>query len=278
MKLPFVIKINIVSIWKFIRWFRRKILRKKIQKRNFGYVPDHFDSRDTYYRLRNKIKDLPESTEKKNINMFPVRYDQGQIGSCIGNGCVAAFRRTLHVNKQPDYPPSRLFAYYIARTDENKKEDSGASIRDAFKAINNFGICDEKYCPYSVVKFADKPSPAAFIDATQHQSIKYERIYPSAKDLIKDALNNSFCVVFGIVLHESFMSDKVKRTGIIPNPSCWEEEIGGHCMTIFDYEKDGVWVLNSWGDQWGIEGICFIPWEYLLSKHASDFWIFYTTE
>jgi C1A family cysteine protease len=278
MKLPFVIKVNIIGLWKAIRWFRRNILRKKVQKRNFGYIQDHFDNRDIYYRLRTKIRDLPESTEKKNINQFPYRYDQGPIGSCVGNGTVAGFRRTLQLNKQPDFSPSRLFAYYIARTDDNKEEDSGASIRDAFKAINNYGICDEQFWPYLTNRFSIKPSKAAWLDATLHQSVKYERIYPVAKDLIMDALNNGYCIVFGIILHESFMSDKVEKTGIVPNPCLWEEEVGGHCMTMFDYDKDGVWVLNSWGETWGVGGICLLPWEYVLSKHTSDLWVYYEVE
>jgi C1A family cysteine protease len=184
----------------------------------------------------------------------------------------------LQFNKQPDFEPSRLFAYYIARTDDNKEEDSGASIRDAFKAINNYGICDEKYWPYFATRFAVKPPKPAWIDATSHQSVKYERIYPVAKDLIMDALNNGYAIVFGIILHESFMSEKAAKTGMIPNPCLWEEEIGGHCMTMFDYNKDGVFVLNSWGETWGDGGVCLIPWEYVLSKHTSDCWVFYETE
>jgi len=278
MKLPFVIKVNLVSLWKAIRWIRKNLLRKNIEKRNFGYIQDHFDNRDVYYRLKIKPINLPESTEKKNISQFPWRYDQGPIGSCVGNGAATGYRRNLQRNRMPDYFPSRLFAYYIARSDENKQIDSGAMIRDAFKAINKYGICHESIWPYITEKFAEEPPLFAWTDALNHQSISYERIFPHDKIFMMDALNQGYCIVFGIVLHESFMSEKVAQTGIVKNPKCWEEEIGGHCMTIFDYDKDGVWVLNSWGDDWGQNGTCHIAWEYILSKHASDFWVFYTVE
>lgn len=275
MKLPFIIKVNFVSV---IRLFRKYILRRKIQKRNFGYIQDHFDDRDVYYRLRTKIKNLPESTNKRNINAFPYRYDQKSLGSCVGNGTAAGFRRSLQTNRLPDMNPSRLFAYYIARTDENKDIDSGACIRDCFKAVNNYGLCHETVWPYITERFAQPPPKNAWEDALNHQSIVYERIYPIAKNLIMDALNNGYSIVFGIILHDSFMSEKVARTGIVTNPRCWEEEIGGHCMLMTDYDRDGVWVLNSWGENWGQGGICHIAWDYILSGHASDFWTFHAVE
>lgn len=253
-----------------------KLFRKRPPKKNYGFIPDKPDKRDFVYKIR-KPKLAPETTDRKNINDFPWRYDQGPLGSCVGNGVVEAFRRVLQVNNQPDFDLSRLFAYYIART--NKNEDTGASIRDAFKAINQLGICGEALWPYLIDKFAAEPSKEAYTEAMFHQSIRYESL-PQSKEYIMDAIYNGFPVVYGKAVYESFESSTVARTGIVPVPRrCKESLLGWHCMVAFDYDKSGTWEPNSWGRSWGLNGICHIPWEYILNRRlCRDFWVFYLTE
>lgn len=273
MKLPFNLTINFVTLWKL---FRKYVLRKKSkQTRNFGLIPDVKDDRDRVYRIKS-YGAVPSSTKRWNTIQFQWRYNQLNIGSCVGHGVSAAFRRILQHNNQSDFDPSRLFAYYIARRDKNN--DTGASIRDAFKAINIFGLCSEELWPYIPADYAKVPSGKAFDDASLHQSIEYESVRLT-KMSIMDALYNGHPVVFGLTLFESFMSDKVAKTGVVPYPKCWEEEVGGHCMAAFDYDEENVIVLNSWGKEWGQNGVCEIPWKYILnSKYAQDFWVFYKTE
>jgi C1A family cysteine protease len=274
MKLPFLIKINFVSV---ISILRNYIFGRRISKKKFGLIRDKWDARDYYYKLRAPGK-YPVSTNRKNISEFTYRYDQRNIGSCVGHGVVEAFRRVLQVNHMPDWNPSRLFAYWIARDD--KDNDTGASIRDAFKAINEYGLCSENSWPYKTELYADKPSEKAFREALEHQAIRYERIYPVTKEAIMDAVSQGFPVVYGKQLYESFMSDRVAKIGIVPAPrTCREKLVGGHCMVIFDYDEFGTIELNSWGDTWGYDGTCVVPWDYVLnSKLTHDFWVLYKTE
>jgi hypothetical protein len=273
-----IFKVNFVAVWRFIR---RYILRKQpTPKQNFGLIRDKPDNRDQIYQVKRKIAALPESTDMKNIKEFPWRYDQSILGSCVGNGVVAAFRRTLQVNNMPDLDGSRLYAYYNAREPEYKNEDSGASIRDGIKGLNAYGLCKEETWPYIIYKFAVKPSHEAFVEGLDHQALTYKRIYPVTKEAIMDAVSRGYPVVYGKLLYESFMTDKVVETGIVPVPGCCEDFVGGHCMVIFDYEKDYTIELNSWGRNWGfLEGVCRVPWQYVLnSKKAFDFWVIYLTE
>jgi hypothetical protein len=278
MKLPkFTFEINFFTL---IKLFRKYILRVKVQKYNFGHKKDTWDPKDIYYKVRKPVEQLPVSTELKNLKAFTWRYDQFNLGACVGHGIVAGFRRSLQVNGQPDFAPSRRFAYYIARPDDEKGVDSGAQIRDGFKAVNKFGLCSEDLWAYIIEKFAECPTKEAFNEALKHKSIVYERIYPVTKEAIMDALFHGFPVVYGMRLFESFMSKEVARTGIVPMPKKWEQEVGSHCKAMFDYDntRNVVNELNSWGPEWGKNGTCDIPWEYILSKYSSDFWVFYKTE
>lgn len=261
---------------KVIRFIKKYLLFRKERKYNLGWVPDKKDDRDITYKVRMPGQ-APSSTYRKNISEFRYRYDQGNLGACVGHGVCEAFRRVIQVNYMPDFEPSRLFAYYIAREDKNN--DTGATIRDAFKAINKTGLCSEQSWRYVPVRFAEKPPQEAFIEAEKHQSIKYERV-PQTKEAIMEVISQGYPIVFGALLYDSFMSKDVAKTGIVPKPSrCFEECHGGHCMAIFDYDEKGCIILNSWSDQWGQAGVCHIPWDYILDKRlCSDMWVLYTVE
>lgn len=243
----------------------------------FGLIPDKKDNRDFIYKTRKMAVDLPETTDKRNIALFPWRYDQEDIGSCVAHGgMVEPYRAILKKNGLPDFAPSPLFGYWIAREDKNN--DTGASIRDAFKAMNVYGLCAEKRWPYMAYKFALTPNSLAFVDALDHQSIMYERIYPVTQNAIMDVLSRGFPVTFGMELYQSFMN--VTKNGIVKRPNRWcDRYLGGHCLLIFDYDKDYVTILNSWGRSWGDDGLCYVPWSYILdSKLARDFWILHDVE
>lgn len=275
MKWP-TIKINIVILWKLWKFFRKYVLGDQVPDRKYKLIRDTFDERDYTYRAR-RYADLPVSTFRKNITEFKNRYDQGNMGSCCAFGVVEAFRRVLQVNQMPDWDGSPLFSYYTLRTDKNR--DCGGQIRDAFKAMNLHGICAEKTWPYLLKMLKDLPSPEAFFEALDHQSITYERIYPATKDAIMDAISQGFPIVYGKDLFSSFESEFTRISGIVEMPKKCESMIGGHCMVIFDYDELGTVELNSWGGDWGHEGTAHFPWEYVLTeKWCNDFWVLYKSE
>ena len=46
-----------------------------------------------------------------------------------------------------------------------------------------------------------------------------------------------------------------------------EKLLGGHTVAVVGFDDNyGFLVRNSWGIDWGIEGHCFIPYEYILIK------------
>lgn len=271
-----VIKINFAAVWRYIK---RNLLRKEPDPpRFFGLIKDTPDERDIIYKVKRITRELPSSTNMANIEQFPYRYNQGEIGSCVGHGVTAAFRRTLQINSMTDFEPSRLFAYYIARKD--KQNDTGATIRDAFKAMNRSGLCSERTWPYVEREFNSQPPEDAFKEAMDHQTIRYERIWPVAKDSIRDVVSSGYPIVYGKMIYESFLGQKASRTGEIPIPDIQKEQFyGGHCMIIFDYDEKGTIELNSWGKSWGQKGLCRVPWEYVLNPDlCQDFWVLYLTE
>jgi C1A family cysteine protease len=81
--------------------------------------------------------------------------------------------------------------------------------------------------------------------------------------------------VFGFSVYESFESEEVAKTGVVPMPPRSERLLGGHAVLAvgYDDESQRFIVRNSWGTGWGMDGYFTMPYAYLTSRSlASDFW------
>ena len=81
---------------------------------------------------------------------------------------------------------------------------------------------------------------------------------------MKTALAESLPVVIGIDVYESFESDEVAKTGIVPIPGKKEQLLGGHAVCVVGYDDSKNWLIvrNSWGTSWGNKGYFYLPYKY----------------
>lgn len=218
---------------------------------------------------------LPETDMRPS---WPTPYDQGQLGSCTGNGLGGAVHYVLRKAGKVDtsWLPSRLFVYYNERAREGTiSSDAGASIGDGIKVIQHNGVPDEKYWPYDTARFTQRPSAMAYVQALQHRALSVGRLRQTHTDL-RTALSQGFNIVFGFSVFESFESEAVAATGIVPMPDASEQLLGGHCMVIVGHSdaRQHYIVRNSWGVSWGLGGYAEMPYAYLESPDlASDFYV-----
>lgn len=244
--------------------------------RRYGWRPDLPDRRDQMLRIPGvPFSALPASVDLRGPLMPPV-YDQGQVGSCTGNstaGAVQFERRRQQLN--PDWVPSRLFIYYGAREiDGDLSYDGGAQIRDAIKSVVTWGAPPEEVWPYDVTKVLTTPTPDAYTAGQTDLAIQYQRIVASIYSLRVALAINNLPVVFGFTVYESFESDVVAQTGVVPMPGANEGVVGGHAVLMvgYDNDKEVFLVRNSWGEGWGMQGYFTLPYEFVPSGLAADFW------
>ena len=92
---------------------------------------------------------------------------------------------------------------------------------------------------------------------------------------MKGCLASGFPFVFGFTVYESFESQEVAKTGMVPMPAAGESVLGGHAVLAVGYD-DGhqrFIVRNSWGTGWGMQGYFTMPYAYLTERDlSSDFW------
>lgn len=236
---------------------------------------DNPDARDILYAapVVSLIQGLPPAVDLR--PQCPPIYDQGQLGSCTGNGIAAAIEFNQMKQKQQVFAPSRLFIYYNERVMEGTvSSDAGAQIRDGIKSVATLGAPPESDWPYDISQFAKRPPAKAYSDAKKDLVSSYSRV-AQVLNQMQGCLAEGYPFVLGITVYDSFESDAVAKSGVVPMPGQNEKVIGGHCIVAVGYNNNKrVFVLrNSWGTGWGMQGYFTIPYEYLLdSRLASDFW------
>jgi len=240
----------------------------------YGWLKDSLDQRDYRFAPAAKAAPLPPSVNL--IPLLPPVYDQQQEGSCTANMTCAALDYAHSKAHGGFLTPSRQFQYYNARLLEGTtKSDAGASIRDAIKAAATYGICPESEWPYVESNLYHKPTAKCYTDAKKDIVQQYQAV-PQTLDDLRAALAQGLPVCIGIGVYESFESEAVAKSGIVPLPGKHEKLLGGHAVLLVGY-SDGTQSFtfrNSWGSGWGAGGYATLPYAYLLNpKLASDFWV-----
>jgi C1A family cysteine protease len=253
-------------------------MARKINR--YGWTPDIPDQRDFMYaapaRVQKNLPALVDLTAK-----CPPVYDQGQLGSCTANAIAGAIEFDQRNERKSEFIPSRLFIYYNERMIEGTVgSDSGAQLRDGIKTVAAQGACHENLWPYDPAQFAQHPPAGCYSDAEAHKALLYLRLAPVMSSM-RGCLASGYPFVFGFTVYESFESDAVAATGIVPMPQSDEAVIGGHAVVAIGYDDKAAQfiVRNSWGPDWGRKGYFRIPYTYLTQRSlASDFWTIQTVD
>jgi C1A family cysteine protease len=248
-------------------------MRKTNFTKRYGWIPDWPDQRDIRYGAVYAIPaGLPASVDLSGL-CSPIE-DQGNLGSCTAHALTGALEFLEKKDGLSVVQMSRLFLYYNERVIENTvSQDSGAMLRDGIKALASQGCCGETKWPYEIEKFADCPSADCYADGSNHQIISYQRI--DTLDQMRACLAKGFPFVFGFTVYESFETQTVAKTGVVPMPAPKERTVGGHAVLAVGYndKEKRFLVRNSWGQAWGIKGYFTLPYDYASSRDLSDdFW------
>jgi C1A family cysteine protease len=205
------------------------------------------------------------------ISTIGIILDQGDIGSCVS--CAFAF--SVNTQTTNHFSLSRLFHYAICRIIQYSSldQDDGTTIRTGCKSISNYGAIPENTYSYNTRSFSQFPSLSIIKSAKYFKKFTYTFINQDLTS-IKNCLNTYKApIIFGFLVYSSFFN--TGSNGIVASPNTSSETLeGGHCMNIIGYDDSKSWFIcvNSWGKSFGNNGICYMPYSYMLnSKLASDF-------
>jgi C1A family cysteine protease len=148
----------------------------------------------------------------------------------------------------------------------------------------------EGYWPYRIADFDLEPPAFCYAFGQNYRAIRYYRLDPPATPRdellgrIKDMLNVGLPSMFGFTVYSSIGNSG--ETGEIPFPAPGESAEGGHAVSVVGYDDTkkiknpgnaeettgALLIRNSWGTSWGEEGYGWLPYRYIETGLAVDWW------
>jgi C1A family cysteine protease len=241
-----------------------------------GWVRDIRDRRDYRFSAPPSTAALPAQIDLRPDS--PPILDQGPTNSCVGHAVSSLIHfMRRKVNAQPDFQPSPLFIYWLARHVPRRGwelEDDGAMPRDAIQSCISNGVVEEREWPFDLDAVNTRPPQELLAIGKQFRVAEGKYVRMLANDNLyhlKYSLAQGLPFLIGIDVYTSFFD--TGSNGLVPEPSgAWE---GGHLMWCNGY-NDGIQRFqcpNSWSEQAGNNGIFYLPYDYVAEPSLSgDFW------
>jgi C1A family cysteine protease len=290
--------------------YGKKLKLKSGEKVGTGWLPPLPDLRDyseEHPEISEMSKKLGVSITKKKSSSLPDKVDlwgpwfskikiedQCELGSCTANAAagIIEYFELRSFGKYID--SSRLFIYKTTRNLMGEIGDTGAWLRTTMGALALCGVAPEAYWPYTDKHpdFDEEPTPFVYATADNFETLKYFCHDPIGSNAsgnsvilsLKNYLAAGIPSMFGFWGFPSF--DYTDVEGGIPFPCPGEKAQWGHAIVAVGYDDskrikntfcdkttEGAFLIrNSWGESWGDKGYGWLPYKYVMSGLALDFW------
>jgi len=239
-------------------------MRERAIKEKWPYIPSPPDERD--FPLSSVLKVPEELPDRVMLEKYvPFVRDQLTAPWCVG--FAGAGTMNLLENARGKMPPGGLSPAYLytkCKERDGIPNTPGTYPRIALKIMQE-GIPEEKAAPFPR-RDELLTITRAMEDKATYKIKAYARLWD--KEEIMQVLAAGQPVLIGTITTDKNWTVKAKETGFLGLPD--GVMIGGHATFLIGYDKNlehddfggffrGV---NSWGDDWGDDGLFWMPFEY----------------
>jgi C1A family cysteine protease len=197
----------------------------------------------------------------------PPPGDQGPTGSCT-TWSTAHSALGWWANHSgyagATFAPMYLYAQIV---DGNCSE--GSTVDTVLGMIENQGV--ETQTDYEPMQFdldcSTQPTSAQQANAARFKISGYHQssLLEGPKHAIEAVLASGRPAILSINVYPEF--DNASSSSYLVGPPVAGDTLsGGHAIAAFAYDANGVWILNSWGTDWGTNGWAELSWDFVDGK------------
>jgi hypothetical protein len=224
----------------------------------------------------NKKNPLPE---KVSLEQYaPDRLNQGQQGSCVAWASAYAARSIMETRANGQNPNSNTFSPAFLYNQIALENCQGSYLKNAMEVMQERGLAPYRDMPYNENDCSTKPNQMALRKAEDYKITGYNRLTggrngedPRSVNMlaIKQNIAQGAPVVIGMMVGGSFMQDMMgKEMWQSTDADRQMSGFGGHAMCIIGYDDykfgrnmGGFQIMNSWGKEWGKNGIAWVSYD-----------------
>lgn len=214
---------------------------------------------------------LPEVYSLKKY--APTRRNQGRQGSCVAWASSYAARTILEARRTGKSPNSLAFSPAYLYNQIALPNCQGAYLPEAMKTMKQNGGLPFSQFDYDESSCSDEPNNMEKSLGAEFNINGYTRLTVSdSKEIdmlaIKQHLFQGAPVVIGMMVGGTFMNDMRGQEKWSPSARDYDQKgFGGHAMCVIGYDdykygdEGGFEIMNSWGQEWGKDGIGWVRYK-----------------
>lgn len=213
------------------------------------------------------IFEAPPASASLAANM-PTPGDQGQIGSCVSWSIAYAIMGYYARRDSGTGAPYAPLYLYMRTVSKGGAPNAGTNPETALTEATNNGVDTQADYVQGTSNWQTAPTTAEIANAANYKLTGWKRLWvgdnqgTAAATAVKTAIAAGSPVSMGIPVYRDFMSlNSAKLYNTLSGSS-----LGGHMITVYGYDAEGVWIRNSWGTMWGASGDAHLSWAFVNSK------------
>ncbi len=258
-------------------------LKHLFSSSGYSFSPEQFKKANVYEGLEadNTKNPLPESVSL--LRFAPDRKNQGKQGSCVAWSSVYAARTIVEAASTGQEGNNTAFSPAFVYNNIALEDCQGSYIQKAMEFMANEGVVPYNDFPYddqdcSMQANSSLNNKAAgnrmhgFTRLTETEDVNGINVRAVKEHLAKDAP-----VVIGMMVGGTFMQEMMGKDVWAPTDDDRSQAgFGGHALCVIGYDdrRQAFQIMNSWGPEWGNNGIAWVRYadfkEFVREAYGID--------
>lgn len=205
----------------------------------------------------------PESASLK-ANL-PAVGDQGQIGSCVAWSIAHSMMGYYAKRDGGTGAPYAPLYLYMRSVQRGGAPNAGLVPEKALTEAAANGVDTQDDYVQGTNNYSIPPTASEIANARNYKVAKWTTLWagggqgPAGQLALETAIAAGSPVAIGMPVFKDFMY----LTGNSLYQTTTGTNLGGHMVTAYAYDTDGLWIRNQWGTSWGAAGDAHLAWAFV---------------